>query len=75
MEFQEIQAIVAEVLGLTVEEITRESTFVDDLGADELDVLQVILTVEETFDVAIPDEALSSIVTVGDLFDLLCDNI
>lgn len=66
MEFEKLQAIIAEVLNLDVNEITMESTFVEDLGADSLDVFQIIMSLEEEFDVEIPTDAAENIVTVGD---------
>lgn len=66
MEFEKIQQIIAEVLNIQPEEITMETTFVDDLGADSLDVFQIIMGIEEEFDIQIPNEAAESIVTVAD---------
>lgn len=66
MEFEKLQKIIAEVLNLDEDEITMESTFVDDLGADSLDVFQIIMGIEEEFDIEIANEAAEHIVTVGD---------
>ena len=66
MEFEELQAIIAEVLNADPDSITMESTFVDDLGADSLDVFQIIMGIEEAFDIEIPTEEAEKIVTVGD---------
>ncbi len=66
MEFEKLQEIIAEVLNIEANEITMESTFVDDLGADSLDIFQIIMGIEEAFDVEIPNEAAEKIVTVGD---------
>ena len=66
MEFEKLQKIIAEVLNLDEDEITMESTFVDDLGADSLDVFQIIMGIEEGFDIEIPNEAAEHIITVGD---------
>ena len=66
MEFEKLQGIIAEVLNLEPEEITATATFVDDLGADSLDVFQIIMGIEEEFDIEIPNEAAEKIVTVGD---------
>lgn len=66
MELEKLQGIIAEVLNLESTEITLSSTFVDDLGADSLDIFQIIMGIEEAFDVEIPAEAAESIVTVGD---------
>ncbi len=66
MEFEKLQGIIAEVLNVDVEDITMTTTFVDDLGADSLDVFQIIMGIEEEFDIEIPQEAAENIVTVGD---------
>ena len=66
MEFEKIQQIIAEVLNIDPQEITMDTTFVDDLGADSLDVFQIIMGIEEEFDIEIPNAAAESIVTVAD---------
>ena len=66
MEFEKLQKIIAEVLNVDEGEITMDTTFVDDLGADSLDIFQIIMGIEEEFDVEIPNEAAEKIVTVGD---------
>ena len=66
MEFEKLKNIIAEVLNVDEEEITMETTFVDDLGADSLDVFQIIMGLEEEFDIEIPNEEAEKIVTVGD---------
>jgi len=66
MEFEKIKKIIAEVLNVEEDTITMESTFGDDLGADSLDVFQIIMGVEEEFEIEIPNEAAEKIVTVGD---------
>ena len=66
MEFEKIKKIIAEVLNVDEDSITMESTFSDDLGADSLDVFQIIMGVEEEFEIEIPNEEAEKIVTVGD---------
>ena len=66
MEFEKIKKIIAEVLNVEEDTITMDSTFNDDLGADSLDVFQIIMGVEEEFEIEIPNEAAEKIVTVGD---------
>ena len=66
MEFEKLQRIIAEVLNVDAEDITMATTFVDDLGADSLDIFQIIMGIEEEFDIEIPQEAAENIVTVGD---------
>ena len=66
MEFEKLKKIIAEVLNVDEEEITMETTFVDDLGADSLDIFQIIMGIEEEFDIEIPQEKAEKIVSVGD---------
>ena len=66
MEFEKLQEIIADVLNVNTEDVTMETTFVDDLGADSLDVFQIIMGIEETFDIEIENEDAEKIVTVGD---------
>lgn len=66
MEFEKLQKIIAEVLNVNESEITMETTFIDDLGADSLDVFQIIMGIEEEFDIQIANEAAEKIVTVAD---------
>ena len=65
MEFEKLKNIIAEVLNVDADEITMDTTFVDDLGADSLDVFQIIMGIEEEFDIEIPSEEAEKIVTVG----------
>ena len=66
MEFETLQSIIGEVLNLEPDEITMDSTFVDDLGADSLDLFQIIMGIEEEFDIEIPSEEAEKIISVGD---------
>ena len=66
MEFEKLQQIISEVLNVDAEEITMDTTFVDDLGADSLDIFQIIMGIEEEFDIEIANEDAEKIVTVGD---------
>ena len=66
MEFQKLQRIIADVLNISEDKITKESAFVDDLKADSLDVFQIITEIEDQFGIHIPDDAIENIVTVGD---------
>ena len=69
MEFEKLQKIISEVLNLSEEEIRPDSTFVDDLGADSLDVFQIIMGIEEEFDIEIDNEEAEKITTVQDAVD------
>lgn len=66
MEFEKLKKIIGEVLNVGEEDIQLDSTFVDDLGADSLDIFQIIMGIEEEFDVEIPNEEAEKIKTVGD---------
>ena len=69
MEFEKLQQIIAEVLNIDPEEITMNTTFVDDLGADSLDVFQIIMGIEEEFDIEIENDEAEKISTVQDAAD------
>ena len=66
MEFEKLQGIIADVLNVDASDITMETTFVDDLGADSLDIFQIIMEIEEEFDIEIDNDDAEKIVTVGD---------
>ena len=66
MEFEKIQEIFADVLNIDVQEVRPESKFVDDLGADSLDIFQIIMGIEETFDIEIDNDEAEKISTVVD---------
>ncbi len=66
MEFEKLKEIIAEILNVDPDEITMETTFVDDLGADSLDVFQIIMGIEEEFDIDIASENAEKIVSVAD---------
>ena len=66
MELEKLRKIIAEVLNVEEEEVTMDTTFVDDLGADSLDVFQIMMGIEEEFDIEIPTEEVEQIVSVGD---------
>lgn len=64
--FVKVKEIVVEQLGVDEQEVTEKASFVDDLGADSLDIVELIMAFEEEFDMEIPDEDAEKIVTVGD---------
>ena len=66
MEFEKLKKIIVDVLNVDENEITMDTTFIDDLGADSLDVFQIIMGLEEELDIEIPNEQAEKIVTVGD---------
>ncbi|MDC3144109.1 acyl carrier protein [Pelagibacteraceae bacterium] len=64
---EKVKSIIAEHLGIDdVEKITNDAKFIDDLGADSLDTVELVMAFEEAFDVEIPDEKAEKILTVGD---------
>ncbi len=71
MEFEKLKKVIADVLNVDPEEIKMETTFVDDLGADSLDVFQIIMGIEEEFDIEIPAEDAEKIATVEEAVNLI----
>lgn len=71
MELEKIKAIIAEVLNIDADSITADTTFVDDLGADSLDIFQIIMGIEEEYDIELENEAIEQIQTVGDAVEAL----
>lgn len=71
MELEKLKKVIAEVLNVDPEEITPESTFMDDLGADSLDVFQIIMGIEEEFDIEIAAEQAEKITTVEEAVELI----
>ena len=71
MELEKLQKIIAEVLNVDTEEVTPETTFVDDLGADSLDVFQIMMGIEEEFDIEVPTEEVEQLESVGDTVELI----
>ncbi|MBQ9136844.1 MAG: acyl carrier protein [Lachnospiraceae bacterium] len=71
MEFEKLKKVIAEVLNVDPEEITLESTFTDDLGADSLDVFQIVMGIEEEFDIEIPAEKAEKISTVEEAVEVI----
>ena len=69
--FEKIKGIIADQLGLDASEITMESSFVDDLGADSLDIVELIMALEEEFDIEFPDEDAEKVSTVGDVVEYI----
>lgn len=71
MELEKLQQIIAEVLNVDASEVMPGTTFTEDLGVDSLDLYQIILGVEDAFDIEIPQEEAEKIVTVADAIDLI----
>jgi len=64
---ERIQTIVADQLGVEISEVTKDASILDDLGADSLDVVELVMTLEEAFDIEVPDEAVEEMRTIGDV--------
>ncbi|MDD6202313.1 MAG: acyl carrier protein [Lachnospiraceae bacterium] len=71
MEFEKLKKVIVEVLSVDPDEVTMETTFADDLGADSLDVFQIIMGLEEEFDIEIPPEKAEKITTVEEAVELI----
>jgi acyl carrier protein len=67
--------IIVEQLGITKEEIVPEASFIDDLGADSLDIVELVMAMEETFDIEIPDDDAEKIQTIGDAFSYVKEHL
>lgn len=74
MVFEKVQEKVADQLSIDPEDVTMESSFIDDLGADSLDIVELLMALEEEFDIEIPDEEAEKLVTVGDVVDYIKNN-
>ncbi len=72
--FEDIQAVIADQLNVDAAQVTLEAEFVKDLGADSLDVVELIMALEEKFGIEIPDEQAEKIVNVGDVVKYIEDN-
>ena len=69
-----VKEIVVEQLGVDEEEVTEQASFVDDLGADSLDIVELVMALEEEFDLEIPDEDAEKIASVGDAVNYIKEN-
>ena len=73
--FEKVKGIIVEQLGVADTAVTLEASFIDDLGADSLDILELIMALEEEFDTEIPDSDAEKVVTVGDVVDYIKDHL
>lgn len=74
MVLEKVREIIVDQLGVEEDEVVMEASLIDDLGADSLDVVELIMALEEEFDIEIPDEEAENIVTVGDIVDYIKSN-
>jgi len=72
--FEKVKKIIVEQLGVEEDDITMESSFIDDLGADSLDIVELIMALEEEFEIEIPDSEAEKIATVGDAVEFIKNN-
>ncbi|MFI3238244.1 MAG: acyl carrier protein [Lachnospiraceae bacterium] len=71
MEFEKLKTIIAEVLNVDPNEVKMNTTFVDDLGADSLDIFQIVMAIEEEFEIEVPAESAESIKSVEEAIELI----
>ena len=73
--FEKVKGIIVEQLGVADTAVTLEASFIDDLGADSLDIVELVMALEEEFDIEIPDADAEKVVTVGDVVDYIKENV
>ena len=73
--FKKVKGVIVEQLGVAEGNITMKASFIDDLGADSLDIVELIMALEEEFDIEIPDSDAEKVVTVGDVVEYIKDHV
>ena len=73
--FEKVKGIIVEQLGVAEASVTMEASFIDDLGADSLVILELVMALEEEFDIEIPDADAEKVTTVGDVVDYIKENV
>lgn len=73
--FEKVKSVIVEQLGVAEGNITMKASFIDDLGADSLDIVELIMALEEEFDIEIPDSDAEKVVTVGDVVEYIKDHV
>ena len=73
--FEKVKGIIVEQLGAREASLTMEASFIDDLGADSLDIVELVMALEEEFDMEIPDSDAEKVVTVGDIVEYIKENV
>ncbi len=71
MVLEKVKKLVAEQLGISESEIKKESHIIEDLGADSLDVIEMLMTLEEEYGITIPDDKINQVKTIGEIVDLI----
>ena len=73
--FEKVKSIIVEQLGVAETSVEMEASFIDDLGADSLDIVELVMALEEEFDMEIPDADAEKVVTVGDVVEYIKENV
>ena len=73
--YEKVKAIIVEQLGVAETAVNMDASFIDDLGADSLDIVELVMALEEEFDLEIPDTDAEKVVTVGDVVDYIKENV
>ena len=73
--FERVKKIIMEQLGTVESAVTMDASFLDDLGADSLDIVELVMALEEEFDIEIPDADAEKVVTVGDVVEYIKENV
>ena len=73
--FEKVKNIIVEQLGVNESAVTMDASFIDDLGADSLDIVELVMALEEEFDMEIPDSDAEKVVTVEDVVDYIKENV
>ncbi len=73
--FEKVKAIIVEQLGVSESAVTMEASFIDDLGADSLDIVELVMALEEEFDIEIPDTDAEKVVAVSDVVEYIKENV
>ena len=73
--FEKVKKVIVENLGVSESSVTMEASFIDDLGADSLDIVELVMALEEEFNIEIPDSDAEKVVSVGDVVDYIKENV
>ncbi len=73
--FERVKGIIVEQLGVAEASVTMEASFIDDLGADSLDIVELVMALEEEFDIEIPDADAEKVANVGDVVEYIKENV